>query len=145
MGEMRRSKDGHAYSLGLVVNTLREEGEKVTQELLPERWVNLITRLNEQERREHWNLSAASGIRKPRPQRRQQLRLADSPEDAIRESHLGKRDGQWPDCVETIGDCPCTRLRETCAPRQYRGQLGIVESIVLNRTYGRALRVRLEP
>jgi hypothetical protein len=96
MGEMRRSKDGHAYSLGLVANTLREEGEKVTQELLPERWVNLITRLNEQERREHWNLSAASGVRKPRPQRRQQLRLEESPEDAIRECHLGKRDRQSP-------------------------------------------------
>ena len=48
--EMRRSKAGHVHALGLVTKGIREDGENVTREPLPERWIDLIHHLNELER-----------------------------------------------------------------------------------------------
>ena len=51
MGEMRRSKAGYDSSLGTIAKRLRGEDEHITREPLPERWVDLINYLDEQERK----------------------------------------------------------------------------------------------
>ena len=52
MGEMHRSHARHDTSFRLVAKQLRDEGEQVTQKPLPQRWVDLIHYLNEQERKQ---------------------------------------------------------------------------------------------
>jgi hypothetical protein len=51
MGVMRHSEVAYEKTLGLLVKRLREDGEQVTQDPLPTRWVDLIHHLDEQERR----------------------------------------------------------------------------------------------
>jgi hypothetical protein len=51
MGVMWRPKVGYNNGpLGLVAKRLREEGQTIKQEALPERWVDLILFLDERER-----------------------------------------------------------------------------------------------
>ena len=50
MGVMRGSTLGLDSSLGLIAERLRSDGEHLTHEALPARWVDLIYHLNEQER-----------------------------------------------------------------------------------------------
>lgn len=45
-----REKTGHDSALGLIAKGLRGDTEDITQQPLPERWVDLIHHLNEQER-----------------------------------------------------------------------------------------------
>ena len=51
MGVMRHSEVAYEKTLGLIAKRLREDGEQVTQDPLPTRWVDLILHLDEQERR----------------------------------------------------------------------------------------------
>jgi hypothetical protein len=46
----RRSEVGYDQTLGLIAKRFREDGEQVTREPLPARWVDLILHLDEQER-----------------------------------------------------------------------------------------------
>jgi hypothetical protein len=50
VGATRRTHFGDDQSLGLIGKRLREDGETIAQEPLPERWVDLIHYLDEQER-----------------------------------------------------------------------------------------------
>lgn len=45
-----REKAGHNSALGLIAKGLRGDTEDITQQPLPERWIDLIHHLNEQER-----------------------------------------------------------------------------------------------
>ena len=51
MGGMPRLKAGFDSSLDLIVKRLRDDGDNVTREALPARWVDLILYLDEQERK----------------------------------------------------------------------------------------------
>ena len=63
MGLSRWSDAGYDMSLRLIGKRLRDKGENVTQEPLPERWVDLIRYLDEQERKRSQGLQppASSG------------------------------------------------------------------------------------
>ena len=50
MGILQTSKAGLDSTFGLIAKRLRGESEEAAREPLPERWVELIRRLNEQER-----------------------------------------------------------------------------------------------
>jgi hypothetical protein len=50
MGILGTSKAGLDSTLGLIAKRLRCEREDATREPLPERWIELIHHLNEQER-----------------------------------------------------------------------------------------------
>ena len=51
MGVLRRSEAGYDQTFSLIAKRLREDGEQVTQEPMPTRWVDLILYLDEQERK----------------------------------------------------------------------------------------------
>ena len=51
-------------SLELIVKRLRDEGEHVVREAVPDRWVDLIHCLNEQERK-NYDRSRADGVAGP--------------------------------------------------------------------------------
>jgi hypothetical protein len=51
MGLMPRSKAGFDSSLDLIATRLRDDGENVTREPLPRRWVDLIHYLDAEERK----------------------------------------------------------------------------------------------
>ena len=51
MGVIRRSKTGYDSSLGMIAEGLRADGKDIAREPLPERWVDLINYLDEQERK----------------------------------------------------------------------------------------------
>jgi hypothetical protein len=51
MGVMPRVKAGFDSSLDLIAKRLRDDGDNVTREALPTRWVDLILYLDEQERK----------------------------------------------------------------------------------------------
>ena len=50
MGLLQTSKAGLDPTLGLIAKRLRSEREDATREPLPERWIELIHHLNDQER-----------------------------------------------------------------------------------------------
>ena len=50
MGILQTSKAGLDSAFGLIAKRLRRESEEAPREPLPERWVELIRHLNEQER-----------------------------------------------------------------------------------------------
>src|SRR5438477_11343652 len=51
MGVLRRSESGYDQMFSLIAKRLREDGEQVTQEPIPTRWIDLILYLDEQERK----------------------------------------------------------------------------------------------
>jgi hypothetical protein len=51
MGGTRRSEIGYNQMFGLIAKRFREDGEHVAHEPLPQRWVDLIHHLDEQERK----------------------------------------------------------------------------------------------
>jgi len=68
MGGTRRSEIGYNQMFGLIAKRFREDGEHVAHEPLPQRWVDLIHHLDEQERK---------SLERPQPAARERLSLAE--------------------------------------------------------------------
>ena len=51
MGVMRRSKAGYDESLAMIAKGLRAQDADIAREPLPERWIDLIKYLDEQDRK----------------------------------------------------------------------------------------------
>jgi hypothetical protein len=71
MGLMHPAKTGLGSTLELIAKRLRTASEDVAHEPLPERWVDLIKYLDEQERRSRERMEQARrGTENPREARR---------------------------------------------------------------------------
>ena len=67
MGAIHPAKTGLGSTLELIAKRLRADSEDVAREPLPERWVDLIKYLDEQERRSRERMEQARrGIESPR-------------------------------------------------------------------------------